>query len=131
MADRLPLSESLASKDVVGSSIPANAAQEFWRARNAISNFLKHADRDALSHISLDDIDNLTLLLQACHSYLDLTQDNLGPEGFVLWVYYCANNGHKAEMPENLRRYASKLEELDPSERIAFCSEWIREMRKR
>lgn len=130
MADRLPIHESLATKDLAASSISSDASREFWRGRNAISNFLKHADRDDSSHISLDDVDNLALLIQACHSYLDLTKDNLGREGFVLWVYFCVTNGFKAEMPKKFRKYASKLEELDPNERITFCSEWIRQVKR-
>ncbi len=128
MADRMPISASSEFKDVVASA-PPEISQDFWRRRNAISNFLKHADRDAKSHISLDDVDNLDLLTQAGCSYLDLTNDNLGPEGFVLWVYFNAVKGIKEGMPKKFRKYASTLEGLDPDEQIKFCSEWLHEMK--
>ena len=51
-----------------------------------VSNFLKHADRDAMDYISTDEVDNLPLLVQALASYLDLASDDIGPEGFVLWI---------------------------------------------
>lgn len=128
MADRLPITASSKFKDAVGSASP-DVAQEFWRSRNAVSNFLKHADRDPKSHISLDDVDNLYLLNQASCSYIDLTEDNLGPEGFVLWVYFCAVKGISEGMPEKFRKIAAEIEKLDPDEQIRFCSEWLREMK--
>jgi len=124
MADRMPISASSEFKDVVASA-PPEISQDFWRRRNAISNFLKHADRDAKSHISLDDVDNIELLMQASCSYLDLTNDGLGPEGFVLWVYFNVVKGMIEGMPKEFRKYASRLEELDPDEQIRFCSKWI------
>jgi hypothetical protein len=77
---------------------------------------VKHADRDTERHIALDEVDNLQLLMQASGAYLDLTNDNLGPEGFVLWVYFNVVAGMTASMPERFRKYASELEELDPNE---------------
>ena len=129
MADRMPISASSEFKDVVASA-SSEFSREFWRRRNAISNFLKHADRDSKSHISLDDVDNLELLMQTGCSYLDLTNDNLGPEGFVLWVYFNAVKGIKEGMPKKFRKYASDIEKLDPDEQIRFCSKWLCEMKK-
>ena len=129
MADRLPITASSNFNDVTA-TVPQNVAQEFWQKRNAVSNFLKHADRDAKSHISLEDVDNLNLLLQASGAYVDITNDNLGPEGFVLWVYFVAVRGMKDGMPKEFRRYATKLENLDPDEQIRFCSVWIHELKE-
>ena len=126
MADRLPITASSNFKDA-RVTVPPNVARDFWRKRNAISNFLKHADRDAKSHISLDDVDNLYLLFQASGAYADLTNDDLGPEELVLWVYVMVVKGMTDGMPEDLRKYASKLEELDPDDQIRFCSIWIQE----
>ncbi len=128
MADRMPITASSNFGDV-SASVSPDVAQAFWRERNAVSNFLKHADREAKSHISLDDVDNLQLLMQACCAYLDLTNDSLGPEGFVLWVYYNAVLGMKEGMPKKFRRCASTLEKLDSDEQIRFCSEWLHKMK--
>ena len=67
--------------------------------------------------------------MQAGGSYLDLTNDNLGPEGFVLWVYFGAVKGIKEGMPKKFRKYASEIEKIDPDEQIQFCSEWLRKMK--
>lgn len=128
MADRLPITASSEFRDVVASVSP-DVAREFWQKRNAVSNFLKHADRDPKSHISLDDVDSLDLLMQACCSYLDLTRDNLGPEGFVLWVYFNAVKGSSEGMPEKFRKFASEIEKLDAVKQIRFCSGWLQEMK--
>lgn len=130
MADRMPeMSATSEFKDVTA-SVSSDVARDFWRTRNAISNFLKHADHDPKSHISLDDVDNLQLLMDASGAYIDLTNDNLGPEGFVLYVHFCAIKGIKEEMPEKFRRYAAQLEKLDPDKQIRFCSEWLRKMKE-
>ena len=129
MADRLTIGASSRYKDVVV-SVSSDIAQDFWRKRNAVSNFLKHADRDAKSHISLDDVVNLWLLTQASGSYLHLTDDNLGVEGFVLWVYGNAVRGMKEGMPRKFRGFASNIEKLEPGEQIRFCSKWLREMKE-
>ena len=129
MANRMPISASSQYEDVAASVSPG-LAQDFWRKRNAVSNFLKHADRDAKSHISLDEVDNLWLLTQASGSYLDLTDDNLGAEGFVLWVYGNAVRGMKEGMPRKFRGLASSIEKLEPDEQIRFCSQWLHEMKK-
>ena len=129
MADRLPITLSSNFNDVTA-SVSQNVAQEFRRKRTAISNFLKHADRDAKSHIALDDVDNLNLLLQASCAYVDITNDNLGSEGFVLWVYFNAVKGIKDGMPKKFRKYATKLESLKPDQQLRFCSEWIRELKE-
>ncbi len=128
MAERLPITVSSKFEDIRATVSPI-VARDFWRNRNAISNFLKHADHDSKSHISLDDVDNLDLLFQASGAYADLTHDDLGPEGLVLWVYVMVVKGMTDGMPEELRKYASRLEELDPDEQIRFCSIWIHVMK--
>ena len=127
MADRLPITASSKFEDIVASVSP-DVAQDFWRKRNAVANFLKHADRDAEPSISLEDVDNLQLLMQALSAYLDLTND-LVNEGFVLWVYFNAVTGMKESMPKEFRKYASDLEELDPDEQIRFCSKLLHEVK--
>lgn len=129
IADRSSITASSNFNDFTVTVSP-NVAQEFWRNRNAVSNFLKHADRDAKSHISLDDVDNLNLLFQANATYVDITDDNLGNEGFVLWIYFVAVRGMKDGMPKKFRKFASNLENLDPDEQLRFCSEWLRELKE-
>lgn len=127
MADRLPITASSKFEDIVASVSP-DLAKDFWRKRNAVANFLKHADWNPKPYISLEDVDNLQLLMQALSAYLDLTNDLIN-EGFVLWVYFNAVTGMKEGMPKEFRKYASDLEELDPDEQIRFCSELLHEIK--
>jgi hypothetical protein len=129
MADRLPLISDVSRFEDIRAEVSDSDAQEFWRDRNAIANFLKHADREKKFHISMDDVDNLELLMQASGAYIDLTHDNLGPEGFVLWVYFNTVKGMQSGMPPQFRNYVLTLEHVDPGQRQKFCSEWLRKMK--
>ena len=127
MAEKLPINESTKYEDVKASVSP-DVAREYWQKRNKVSNFLKHANRDAKSHISLDEVDNLTLLIQCLSSYQDLVNDGLGAEGLVLWLYFCATVTGTDELPKKFQDIAAHLEELGPAERLAFCSAFVREL---
>lgn len=129
IAGRLPITASSNFNDFTV-SVSRDVVQEFRQNRTVVANFLKHADRDAKSLLSLDDVDNLNLLFQAISAYQDLANDNLGHEGFVLYVYFNAVKGMKDGMPKKFRRYASNLENLDPDEQLRFCSVWLRELKE-
>lgn len=121
MAEQLPITASMKYEDI-RVSLSAETARKWWLKRNKISNFLKHADRDAKAHISLQEVDNLHLLLQALASYTDLVKDDLGAEGLILWMYFNVVTATKEQLPEKYRDMANKLDELDPDEQLKFCS---------
>ena len=121
MAEQLPITESTKVEDVRVSVSPETARQ-YWLKRNRVANFLKHADRDDRAHVSLDEVDNFQLLMQALGSYGDLVKDDLGSEGLILWIYSCVVSGTWNQLPHQYQDLASKLAELDPDERLAFCS---------
>lgn len=127
MAAHLPIEASSKFEDVRASISPETAGA-FWRKRNRVSNFLKHADRDAKTNIALEEVDNPHLLMQVLSSYIDLVSGDLGAEGMVLWLYFCVTFGTKEELPEKLQRAAAKLEALNESERLGFCSSLIGEL---
>jgi len=121
MAEKLPISKDSKIEEVRVSVSPATAKQ-YWLKRNRASNFLKHADRDAQALMSLDEIDNLQLLMQALCSYSELVKDDLGAEGIILWLYFCVVNGTKDDLPEQYKDMAIKLAALDPKDQLTFCS---------
>lgn len=53
IAEKLRITESTKIEDVRVSVSPETARQ-YWLKRNRVANFLKHADRDAREHVSLD-----------------------------------------------------------------------------
>jgi hypothetical protein len=127
IAEQLPIDANTKYKDLIASVSP-DSAKIFWLRRNKVSNFLKHADRDPDSNIALEEVDNLHLLIQALCSYVDLVSDDLGAEGLVLWMYFCAVSGMKDQLPPKLLSIAVQLEDLDCNDRLNLCSQLLRKM---
>lgn len=129
MAERFPINGSTKFEDVTA-SVSLDVARSFWKERNKVSNFLKHADRDPKAHIALDEVDNLTLLMQSLGSYHDLANDNLGAEGLVLWLYFNVSS-RKGGVPVRFQDMAAHLEGLSPAERLTFCSAFVSKLNAR
>lgn len=127
LAEQLPIDASTNIKDV-SATVSSDVAKDFWQKRNKVSNFLKHADRDAKSHIAFDEVDNLHLLMQALSAYIDLNTDDLGAEGLVFWLYFSVASGMKEGLPRKFQDIAAKLEGLGPAKRLELCSLLVREM---
>ncbi|HQO15743.1 MAG TPA: hypothetical protein PLG02_02165 [Methylotenera sp.] len=127
VAAALPIQVSSKFEDV-RASISPEMTREFWQKRNKVSNFLKHADRDSEASLAIGDVDNLMLLMQASSAYIDIMNDNLGAEGMVLCCYFSVTRGTKNQLPEQLQSICTALEELKHSERLDFCSSFIREL---
>ena len=129
MAEQLPITESTKREDIKATVSP-DVAKEFWTKRNKVSNFLKHADRDASDYISTDEVENLFLLMLALAAYSDLTSDNIGPEGFVLWLYSNVDKGMIEGMPTEYQELATNIESLSRNERLNFCSVYLNELKE-
>ena len=127
-AEKLPIEESTSIKELTASVSPA-VAQAFRKQQNKYANFLKHADRDHQSTIAIDDLDNLTLLMQTLSAYVDLKVDDMGPEGFVFWIYYSVSSGMTEGLSPSFQDIGRKLETLPPSERLDLCSGLIEELK--
>lgn len=129
LARRFRISESSTLGEVTV-SLSEEFAREWWRDHNAPSNFLKHADRDPDAHLSLDTLDNLTLLMQTYQAYLDIAGDiaEPGPEGKVLSTLFGVTNGWVEHVIEECQDHAKHLEQLGKDDRIAYCEEWLKEM---
>lgn len=126
-ADQLPITASTKYEEIRG-TVSEETAKEWWRKRNKVSNFLKHADQDANAHISLEEIDNLHLLTLALASYSDLVKDDLGAEGLILWIYFNVVTKTKEQLPEGYRDIANDLDECDPDEQLRLCALFVDRM---
>ena len=126
-AKKLPITASTSRKDVTATVSP-DVAKAFWNRRNKVANFLKHADHDAQSHIALDDVDNLQLLMQALSAYIDLKGDDLGAEGLVFWIYLSVTSGTKEGLPPEFKKIAEDLDGFGSAERLNMCSALVRGM---
>jgi methylphosphotriester-DNA--protein-cysteine methyltransferase len=130
MAENLPITAESEIEDVK-LHIGEETARAFWRKQNEASNFLKHADKDAQGHISLEKVDNFTLLLQAIGSYTGLARDELGPEGLVFWLYSSVRHGELESLPEKFKAIGTRLLEVHGTERLNLCHALIQELRER
>lgn len=107
--------------------------KEYWRWRNQVSNFLKHADRDLGGKIDLDSVDNESVIGAAMAAYLDLTDgkfDESKPE-FVTWMIYINSTREigKFSWPENYRGIIEKVSGLEDGEKIKACDVILRSIR--
>lgn len=128
--EKLPIAVDSKIDDVTA-HIGDDAARDFWRKRNEASNFLKHAEKDSHAHISLEKIDNLTLLMQAMAAYTDLAKNELGPEGLVFWLYSSVVHNEIDSLPEKFKPIGMRLLEVQDNVRRDLCFALIQELRAR
>jgi len=129
VAEKIPTGTPL-TLDNFEASVSPDVAKDFWQKRTKVSNFLKHADRDAKSHISLDEVDNLALLTYSVGAYMALGGDGLAAEVLAFSLYTSVVIGGKERWPPKFLELANKLEKLDSAKRLAFCSHLIQELGK-
>ena len=123
LAEILPIDASTKPSDFEV-LVPPQLRKEHWQSWNRVSNFLKHADIDPSSHIALDDVDNLFLLMAAVSCYNDVANDRL-PEGFVVWAYLNAIKGTQEQVPDKFRKCVSDLAGLDQDQKLRVCKGWL------
>jgi hypothetical protein len=98
---------------------------------SATANFLKHADRDPKSLLSLDDVDNDEILIRACVAYamaVGQTPDNLlqTPEMSAFHIWWMSRHDPAQLARENGDEFADLLQRLSPSRRRRACLKLIR-----
>ena len=123
-AETIPITENTEYGDVSVQVAP-DVARRFWKDRNRVVNFLKHADHDAEEHISVDEVDNFHLLMLACGSYVGLGGD-LGAEGYVLWLY---SQVHLGETEPLSGGWANDVALLPNDEQLDFFSGLLVELK--
>ena len=122
LADRLPITSSSEYRDFCA-SVSSAVRDAFWSNRYRVANFLKHADRDTDRLLSPGDVDNLSLLMTALGSYLDLVPGDLGPEGRILWIYFCVANTLSDNLPAEYAPVVDVLKEASPDDQLRLCRE--------
>ncbi len=127
MAEQLPIAAESEIEDVTA-HIGKAATRAFWAKRNEASNFLKHADKDSQSHMSLEKVDNFALLMQAMAAYTDLAKNDLGPEGLALLLYSSIEHGEAESLPEKLKSVGTRLLQVHESEQRDLCFALIQEL---
>lgn len=118
-AEALPIDENTEYEDLTVLASPG-LVEDFWRSRNKVFNFLKHADRDATRHMSMDEVDNFHLLMMALTAYVDVGGD-VAAEGYVLWLYSHLHDGAAEGLPEDLPDGAGRLPNDQQREYFSEC----------
>ena len=124
-AEALPIDESTKYEDLTVRASP-EVVEHFWRSRNKVFNFLKHADRDATRHIPKDEVDNFQPLMMALRAYVDVGGD-VAAEGYVLWLYSHLHDGAVEGLPEDLPDGMGRLSNDQQQE---FFSEYLAALKR-
>lgn len=133
MAEILPITATSRLEDV-RAYVSSDSAKQYWKEQEIITNFLQHADYDEHRIYSMEEVNNLDLLMRVTSSYLELDQRGVGNEGFVFWVYLCVESGMRdiSELPDSFNQLfetlAAVIEPLSSDERLEFCLECIDEL---
>ncbi len=101
----------------------------YWRWRNKVANFLKHGDRSASSLISMEEVDNLTLLMTALTAYTELHGADASPEAWVLSLYHSVDAGMTEDLVGYPAELVAELGDLSHNDRLNRCSALLKELR--
>ena len=91
-------------------SMAPEAVTAYWKERNRIANFLKHADRDSGAHITEGQFDNLHLLMRVVDAYRQLVPNGLGGETYVLMMYAALAGGTRSNLSDNEHKILAIVE---------------------
>jgi hypothetical protein len=112
--------------DIVSDTkLPKQEINSFWANQRKIWNFIKHANRDSESHISLSNIDNVEDVWWALGAYNAVIEDII-EEGraFLCFTHFY----HKIYRYENVAAhepYYTYFEELDEITAKMTCFLWL------
>jgi hypothetical protein len=129
LAEQLPV-QANSRIDDVSVSLSRQAASQFWNQRNKIANFLKHADRDSEASITLEEVDNLLLIMQCYSAYIDVARDDLGNEGLVFKLFIGSSETPWPNPPSERDQLIQKLATVPEHDRRQMCSMFIIELNK-
>ena len=130
LADSLPISSSTEYEEVTV-RLGEQVRKDYWAEMNSASNFLKHADRDAMATLSLDEVDNLRLLMVAFTSYRNLVEGavEFEPEGLVLNLYCMTVTGVSDDIPRRIRDIVGRIKDIPREKRLRYCFGWLESMK--
>lgn len=102
-----------------------------WTRLSAVANFLKHADRDTMSHLSLDKVDNDEILMRAIAAYImavGQTPDTLlqTPEMSAFHIWWMSRHDPTQLRREHGDEFADVMQRLSPSKRRRACLKLVR-----
>jgi hypothetical protein len=109
-------------------NLEVTGERQHWSKFNSPANFLKHADRDSVAAMNLEEFENDRLLALASRSYAEII-GHLTPEMQVFGIYVLGLHpdigvpGWSTEMNANFRSWS-------PSLRRRRCLSYLRKLKK-
>ena len=101
-------------------SMPPESVSAYWKSRNRIANFLKHADRDSGAHVAEGEINNLDFLMRTVASYQKLVPVGLMAEAHLLVFYSALADGTREGFSDSELSFLATAEQLSDDERVEF-----------
>jgi hypothetical protein len=111
----------------IGVGISEQHERKIWLTQ--VTNFLKHADRDANDLLSANDLDNEKLLMATSAAYVELTNGPT-PEITAYFAFWAANNHEVEGLAKEVQQFARKLETANEGRRYELCVRYIRENKR-
>jgi hypothetical protein len=109
-------------------TIPLVLEKRYWNENNQVANFLKHADQDVDGTLSLELVDNNSLLMKCCSAYRDIAPDDLGNEGLLFSVFTAAGNPVHQPSGTAFDSLLESIKRVPKDRRLALCSKVIAEV---
>lgn len=100
--------------------IPATARKQWISILNAPRNFFKHADKDPDGTLEFDEKENETLLLDACLTFTELSDEGQSEASVYLGWFTTANPTLRAALSNNQVGEYAVLNNISPSDYRAF-----------
>ena len=111
-------------------SMPPELVNAYWKERNRIANFLKHADRDSGAHIDEGEIDNLHFLMSTVVAYQQLVPVGLMAETYVLMIHAALAGGTRVGLSDNEHKLLATAEQLSGEELVEFFDQLLATMKE-
>ena len=115
--------------DTLAANSHSSFDRTFWNWQNEVTNFLKHADRDAANMISERKIDIKSLLRSACMTYGQL-MGRLTVEMQVYGAFMALEDRHGPKLPEQIEVMRTGLRKLPKTRRPKACLQLISALKK-
>ena len=109
-------------------TISPKLEKQYWDETNQTANFLKHADRDTDSTLSLEMIDNNLLLMKCCSAYRDIAPDDLGNEGLVFEAFVASTNPSHQSTGSSFDSLLESMKRVPYDRRMTLCYKVISDM---
>jgi hypothetical protein len=113
------------TEDEINLELNEKIKASHWQSMSKVANFLKHADRDTNSSLSLQDLDNERLLLHACAAYAMVSHTS-SPEMVIFHLYWSAASDRREGLDPDSVEIANFMSRLSLSRRRGACRKFIR-----